>query len=338
VRQPREGAAARSKGGGLTMLVFAAKRVLWTIPVLLVCATLLFGLMRAMQSTPLRHGPPLGLSNVGWVKYGDWQPEAIKRNQERKFGIDKPWYVQYVRYLRSIARFDFGPTFTFPNRTVNSILHEQGPITLQLGALALFWAFLIGVPLGVLAALRSGTFVDRAATALTAVTMGIPNFFVAALLGWLLAVKVGVVPVYGWEGWRAKLLPSFVLALVPLSMITRVLRVEMLEVLSSDHIRAARARGLRRFRVVRVHVLRPALIPVVSMTGPLLGALVTGLFVVEYMFAIPGIGRYFIAAAGVGDYPLTLGLTVVLTTTIVLANLLSDIALAALDPRIREGQ
>jgi ABC-type dipeptide/oligopeptide/nickel transport system permease component len=319
------------------MLAFAVKRMLWTIPVLLVCVTILFGLMQAVRSTPLRHGPPLGLSNVGWVKYSDWQPEAIKRNQERRLGIDKPWYVQYVRYLRGIARLDFGPTFTFPYRTVNSILREQGPLTLQLMLLALGFAFGIGIPLGVIAAMRSGTIVDHAATALVGTTMSLPIFFVATVLVWLLAVKLGVVPTFGWDGWRAKLLPSFVLSLVPLSMITRVLRAEMLEVLGANHVQVARAKGLRRLRIIRVHVLRAAVIPILSMTGPLIGSLVTGLFVVEYIFAIPGIGRYFIAAAGAGDYPLTLGLTVVLTTGIVLTNMLSDIAHAALDPRIREA-
>jgi len=319
------------------MLAFALRRVLWTIPVLLVCVTILFALMRAIDSTPLRHGPPLGLSNVAWVKYSDQQPEAIRRNQERRFGIDKPWHVQYVRYLRSLARFDFGPTFTFQYRTVNSILREQGPITLLLVLLALVWAFALGLMLGFVAALWSGTLVDRIVTALIAVTMGIPNFFFAAVLLWLLAVKTGVVPSFGWDGWRAKLLPSFVLSLFPLSMIARVLRAEMLEVLGHGHVQVARAKGLRRARVLRVHVLRPALIPIVSMTGPLLGGLVTGLFVVEWTFAIPGIGRYFIAAAGAGDYPLTLGLTVALTAAIVLVNMVSDIALAALDPRIRDA-
>jgi len=170
------------------MLAFALRRVLWTIPVLLVCVTILFALMRAIDSTPLRHGPPLGLSNVAWVKYSDQQPEAIRRNQERRFGIDKPWHVQYVRYLRSLARFDFGPTFTFQYRTVNSILREQGPITLLLVLLALVWAFALGLMLGFVAALWSGTLVDRIVTALIAVTMGIPNFFFAAVLLWLLAV------------------------------------------------------------------------------------------------------------------------------------------------------
>lgn len=318
------------------MLTFAVKRVLWTIPVLLVCVTLLFMLMQAVRSSPLRHGRPLGLSNAPVVKYGDWQPEAIRRNQERRLGIDKPLYVQYARYVRGLARFDFGPTFTFPYRTVNSILREQGPLTLQLMLLSLGIAFAVGVPLGVVAALRSGGIFDHAATAVIAATMGLPLFFVATVLVWLLGVKLGMVPVFGWDGWRAKLLPSVVLALVPLSMITRVLRAEMLEVLGANHVQMARAKGLRRLRIVRVHVLRSALIPILSMTGPLIGSLVTGLFVVEYIFEIPGIGRFFIAAAGVGDYPLTLGLTVVLTIAIVLMNMLSDIAHAALDPRIRD--
>ena len=320
------------------MLVFALRRVLWTIPVLLLCITLLFGLMKAMSDErSLRHGPPLGLSNVNWVKYGDYQPPGIRQAQERKMGLDKPWYVQYVRYLGSLVRLDFGPTFTFESRTVNSILREQGPITLELVALALIWAFGLGIPLGVIAALRSGTFVDRGVTTLIGLTMGIPSFFFATVLLWLLAVKVGVIPVFGWDGWRSKLLPSFILSLVPLALITRVLRAQMLDVLGAEHVRVAQAKGLRRARIVRVHVLRSALIPVLSMTGPLLGSLVTGLFVVEYVFAIPGIGRYFTAAAGVGDYPLTLGLTVVLTTVIVFVNLVSDIAIAALDPRIRDG-
>ena len=214
-------------------------------------------------------------------------------------------------------------------------MRENGRITLELVALALLWGFALGVPLGVLAALRRGTLGDRAATTLIAAAVAIPNFAIATVLGWLLAVKAGVLPVFDWDGWGAKLLPSFVLALVPMSLIARVLRAQTIEALASEHVRAARAKGLRRARIMRVHVLRTAVIPVVSMTGPLLGALVTGVFVVEYVFAIPGAGRYFVAAAGAGDYSLILGLTVALTTVIVLANLVSDVTLASLDPRIR---
>jgi ABC-type dipeptide/oligopeptide/nickel transport system permease component len=319
------------------MLLFALKRALWTIPVLLVCVTILFGLMHAIGSDPLQHGPPLGLSNEAWVKYTDPKPDSITRNMRRELGIDVPWYEEYFRYIRSLARLDFGPTFTLRYRSVNSILREQGPITLELTVLALGWAVVLGVPLGMLAALRRGTLFDRAATVMTALTMGIPTFFFGTVLAWLLSVKLGLVPTFGWNGWRSKVLPSFVLCLLPLAHIARVLRFEMLEVLERDHVLAARGKGLRRSRIIRVHVLRPALIPVVSMTGPLVGQLVAGLFVVEWIFAIPGIGRYFIAAAEARDYPLTLGLTVVLTAAIVLVNALSDIMLAALDPRIRDA-
>lgn len=319
------------------MLRYAVKRVLWTVPVILVCMTLLFGLMHVGGGNFLRHPPPSGLSNVGWVKYGDSKPESITRNIERRLGLDLPWYDQYLHYLRGVAQLDFGPTFTFPGRSVNSILREQGPITLELVLLALGWAVLLGIPLAVLAALHHGSLVDRFLTALTAVTMGLPIFFWGTILAWLFAVKLGLVPAFGWSSWDAKIVPALVLGLVPFSQIVRVLRFEMLDVLERDHVLTARGKGLSRARVVRTHVLRPALIPLVSMPGPVIGQLVAGLFVVEWVFSIPGLGRYFIAAAEVGDYPLTLGLTVVLTVTIALVNVLSDIGLALLDPRVRDA-
>jgi oligopeptide transport system permease protein len=324
------------------MLLFTVKRVLYTVPVLLVVVTLLFGLMRAIHSSPLRHGPPLLLEpNTGETnprfKSGDPKPPAITRNMKRKFGLDKPWYDQYFHYVGGLVRLDFGPTFTYQDLTVNDIIRDGGPVTLELVLLAFGWAVALGVPLAALAAARTGTIVDRAVTAFTATTLGLPTFFVGTVLLWLLAVKAGVVPTFGWAGVRAKLLPSFVLALLPFALITRVLRAELLEIRGRDYVRAARAKGLRRGRLLYAHVLRPALIPITAMIGPLLGQLVTGMFIVEWIFAIPGVGRYFIAAAEVGDYPLTLGLTVVLTTAIVLANAAADVALAVLDPRTRSA-
>jgi oligopeptide transport system permease protein len=318
------------------VLVYATKRVLWAVPVLFVCVTILFGLMKLIHESPMRHAPLLGLSNVGWVKYGDWKPPSIDRNMRHALGIDVPWYVQYERYLRSVARFDFGPTYTFRYRTVNSILREQGPITVELVLLAIAWAAALGMAFGIVGALWSGTMVGRLTSCVTALAMGLPVFLFGTVLAWLFSAKLGVLPAFGWAGWRSKLLPPFVLSLLPMTYIARVLRAELLEMLGRDHVLAARGRGLRRVRVLRVHALRPALAPVLSMTGPLLGLLVTGLFVVEWIFSIPGIGRYFIAAAGAGDYPLTLGLTIVLTEAIIVANILSDVALAAVDPRIRD--
>ena len=204
--------------------------------------------------------------------------------------------------------------------------------------LALGWAMALGIPLGVAAGLRRGTVLDRALTTVTAVTMGLPLFFVGTVLAWVFAVELGLVPPFGWDGWQSKILPVLVLGLIPFAQIVRVLRFEMLEVLGRDYVLVAHAKGLRRTRVVGTHVLRPALIPLASMPGPMLGQLVAGLFVVEWIFSIPGLGRYFIAAAEVGDYPVILGLTIALTVTIAIANLLSDIALAALDPRMRDAE
>jgi ABC-type dipeptide/oligopeptide/nickel transport system permease component len=319
------------------MLVFALRRVLWTIPVLLLCVTLLFALVHAIGGGPLRHGPPLGLSHEAWVKYGDPKPDSITQNMRRRLGIDAPWYEQYWRYLRSVARLDFGPTTSFPGRSVNEIIREQGPITAELVALALVWVAVLGIGLGVAAAVWQGTVFDRAATFVTALLMGVPIFLTATLAIWFVSGKLGLLPTSGWDGWRSWILPSFVLALLPLAQIARVLRFEMIEVGAREYVVAARAKGLRRARVLAVHVLRPASVPVLSMAGPLLGQLVLGLFLVEWIFAVPGIGRYFVAAAQVRDYPLTLGLTVVLTTCVVTANLLADIALAAIDPRTREA-
>jgi ABC-type dipeptide/oligopeptide/nickel transport system permease component len=179
------------------MLLFAFKRALWTVPVLLVCVTLLFALVHAIGGGPLRHGPPLGLSHEAWVKYGDPKPGAITDNMKRRLGIDAPWYDQYWRYVRSVAKLDFGPTTTFPNRTVNEILREQGPITAELVGLALVWVVILGVGLGVAAAVWRGTVFDRAATATTAVMMGIPLFLTATLAIWLVSDKLGLVPASG---------------------------------------------------------------------------------------------------------------------------------------------
>jgi ABC-type dipeptide/oligopeptide/nickel transport system permease component len=319
------------------MLVFTLKRVLWTVPVLFVCVTLLFVLMHAIGGGPLRHGPPLGLSNEAWVKYGDPKPDEITRNMRRRLGIDAPWYVQYGRYLGSVARLDFGPTTSFPGRSVNGILREQGPVTAELVGLALVWVVVLGVGLGVAAAVWRGSLFDRATTFTTALLMGVPIFLTATVAIWLVSVKLGLLPTSGWNGWRARVLPSLVLALLPLAQVARVLRFEMIEVAAREFVLAAQAKGLRRSRVLAVHVLRPASIPLLSMAGPLVGQLVLGLFLVEWIFAVPGIGRYFIAAAQTRDYPLTLGLTVVLTACVLTVNVLSDIALAAIDPRAREG-
>jgi oligopeptide transport system permease protein len=316
------------------MLLFTVKRLLYTVPVLFVAVTLLFGLTRAIPNNPLKHGQPLGQAFTG-----EHLDNPVTPARKRKFGLDKPWYDQYGHYLGGLVRLNFGKAFVFGGGTltVNDIIRQQGHVTLELVLLAFGWALLLGIPLAVVAAARHGTILDRAVTVVTAMTLGLPSFFVGTVLLWLLSLKMGVVPTFGWAGFRAKLLPSFVLSLVPFAVITRVLRAELLEIWGREFVQAARAKGLRRRRILRKHVLRPALIPIVTLLGPLLGQLVTGMFVVEFIFNVPGIGRYFISASEVGDWPLTLGLTVVLTAAIALTNVAADVALAVLDPRTRSA-
>lgn len=321
----------------MSLAAFALRRALWTIPVLLVVVTLLFGMMRAIGGDPLRRGQLVGISNVAWSKSGDPKPEGIERNMLRVFRLDQPWYVQYGDTLLRVATFDFGTTFSYRTRTVNSILAAQGRVSLELGLLALTWALVLGLPLGLLSALRSGGAADAAARIVATVGYALPSFLVGTLLVWLLSLRLQLLPASGWGSWSAKVLPSLTLALLPAGYLARLVRASVLETLGQDYVRLAVAKGLRRGRVVAVHVLRNSLVPVLAATGPLVGYLVTGSFVVELIFGIPGTGRYYVAAVLARDYPLVLGLTVAMTLAIVLANLLVDVAHAALDPRARDA-
>ena len=321
------------------MAAFVLRRVLWTVPVLLVTVTTIFFMMRAIGGDPFRHGPLLGLVSSGeghWVKYGDAQPKSISENLHRRYGLDLPWYEQYGNYLLGVALLDFGPSLSFRNETVNEILREQAPHSIQLGLLAFVWAFGLGIPLGVLAALRQGSLLDAGIRFFSSIGFALPSFLVGLMLVYVLSVKLGVFPVSGWtESWRHKVLPSFTLGLLPLALCTRLVRGATIEALHEDYIVAARAKGLRRRRVVAVHALRNALIPVITAGGPLLGYLLTGAFVIELIFSVPGIGRYYIASVSARDYNVVLGITVVLAVLIILANLVVDILHALLDPRVR---
>jgi oligopeptide transport system permease protein len=319
------------------MTTYALRRIAWTVPVLFLVVTVLFCMMKAIGGDPLRPGKLAGLSTTqGWVKRGDPKPASITANQRRRLGLDRPLYEQYGSFLRSVATFDFGRTYTFRQRTVNEVIRKQAPISAELGLLALAWALVIGGSLGITAALRAGSALDGSTRLFSSLAAALPAFLVGALAIHVFAVKLGVVPTSGWEGWRSKLLPSFVLGLVPAAYVARLLRAGMLETMGREYIAAARAKGLRRHRVLSLHVVPNAVGPLITALGPLIGYLVTGSFVVEHVFAIPGIGRYYVAAVLARDYPLVLGLTIVLTLAIVVANLLVDLVQAALDPRVRE--
>ncbi len=321
------------------MAAFVVRRIIWTIPVLFIAVTMIFFLMRAIGGNPFVHGPLLGLAAPGerWVKYGDPQPEAIENNLARRYGLDLPWYEQYVNFLEGVVTFDFGPSLAFRNETVNELIRETAPDSIELGILALAGAILLGVPAGVLAALRPNTAFDHAVRLFSSLGFAVPNFLVATMLVYIVSVRLGWLPTNGWTSWRHKLLPSLTLAMLPMAYLTRIVRGSMLETLQEDYVRTARAKGLRFRRVVVAHALRNSLIPAVTVAAPLLGFMVTGAFVIETIYSVPGLSRYFVAAVSARDYTFVLGATVLTTLAIILLNLVADVVHAVLDPRVRDS-
>jgi oligopeptide transport system permease protein len=319
------------------MLRYALARIAWTIPVLFVAVTLTFFLVRSTGGDPFRHGPLVGLTGTGgWQKYGDRQPKSIRDNIRRRYGLDLPWYEQYGNYLVGVTTLNLGPSFSYRDRTVEEIVAQQGPITLELALISLAFAVLVGIPIGLASALHARSPAAHLERVTSSLALSLPAFFVGTLLIYVFAVRAGLVPTSGWDGWRAKILPVVTAGLVPLAYCARLTRGAVLETLASEYVRTAWAKGLRRRRVLVQHVLRNSLVPVLTAAGPLLGTLITTLFVVEVVFGIPGLARHYVAATTARDYPLLMGMTVVLTLVIIVANLVVDITLAALDPRLRE--
>ncbi len=310
------------------MLKFIVRRVFWTIPVLLVVIFLTFTMMRQIGGNPFRQSERA-------------VPEAVQRNLERKFNVDKPWYMQYILYVKGVATFDLGPSLVVRGRTVNDIVKTNFPKSIELGVYAFLFAVVIGVPLGMIAALRHNTIVDYGAMIFSNVFHALPSFLIATLLIYYFALQWGDifhVPTSGWTTWQHKILPSIALGFGPMALFARLVRGTMLETLQQDYVRTARAKGLRYRRVVGLHVLRNSLIPVITAAGPLLGYIITGSFVIELIFNIPGIGQNYVNSVQNRDYSVVMGLTVLLSVIVIVANLVVDILYGILDPRTRDAR
>jgi ABC-type dipeptide/oligopeptide/nickel transport system permease component len=307
------------------MLKFIIRRIVWTIPVLLVVIFLTFTMMRQIGGNPFRQSERA-------------VPEAVQQNLERKFNVDKPWYLQYIYYVKGVFTFDLGPSLVVRGRTVNDIVKTHFPNSIELGLYAFIFAIVVGVPLGVIAALKHNTMIDYAAMFFSNIFHAIPSFLVATLLIYFIALEAGALPTSGWSTWEHKLLPSIALGFAPMALFARLVRGTMLETLQQDYVRTARAKGLRYRRVVGLHVLRNSLIPVITAAGPLLGFIITGSFVIELIFNIPGIGQYYVTAVNARDYSVVMGLTVLLSVIIIFANLIVDILYGILDPRTRDAR
>jgi oligopeptide transport system permease protein len=310
------------------MTQFVIRRLLWTIPVMLVVILFTFILMRQIKGNPFRTSERA-------------IPASIMENLQRKFGLDKPWYNQYWRYVEGFATFDLGPSMVLRNQDVNDIVRSHFPVSMELGFYAFIFAIVTGIPLGVISALRANSAWDYTAQILGNVGFAVPSFLVATLLIYFLAFKwraVTGLPVSGWNTWQSKVLPSISLGFLPMAYFARLVRGTMLETLQQDYVRTAKAKGLRWRRVVVLHVLRNSLIPVVTAAAPLLGAIITGSFIIASIFAIPGIGKYYVTAVQGRDYSVVMALTVLYSAIVVIGNLLVDLLYGVLDPRTREAR
>jgi oligopeptide transport system permease protein len=261
-------------------------------------------------------------------------PEILK-NLEKHYGLDQPLWRQYLDYLGSLARADLGPSFKYPNRTVNEILGDKLPVSLELGAISLSVALVIGIGLGTLAAIRRNTWVDYVASTLGMMGISIPTFVVGPLAVLAFAIYAGWFKASGWYTADDRVLPCLVLGFAYAAPISRLTRGGLLEVLSQDFIRTARAKGASERRIVLRHALRGGLLPVVSFLGPAIANILTGSFVIETIFQIPGLGREFVNSAFNRDYTLVLGTVLLYAALLMLLNLLSDVAAAWMNPKVR---
>ncbi len=301
---------------------FILRRLLVIVPMLLVVVSLTWGLIRLAP----------GNFYTGEKRL----PPAIERNIREKYGLDRPWYVQYGRMLSNTIRGDFGDSLKYPGTSVNSILKSTLPVSATIGVLAYLLALAVGVTAGTVAALRQNSTIDYASMAAAMVGISVPNFVLGPALVLVLALTWYWLPPARWEGFdRHLVLPVLTLSAVYMAYIARLTRSGMLEVLRSNYIRTARAKGLSERSVVVRHALRGGLLPVVSFSGPALAFLISGTVVVERIFALPGLGNYFINANLNRDEPLIIGIVAFMSIAVLIFNLLVDVAYALFDPRIR---
>jgi oligopeptide transport system permease protein len=303
------------------MIRFVALRLLQTIPVIWVIITGTFFMIRFVPGGPFTSERAI-------------TPE-IKRNLEAHYGLNRPLYRQYLDYCESVLRGDLGPSFKYPTRTVNEIIADKLPVSVELGLISLGIALGIGLPLGVLAAVKRNTWVDYVCSSFAMAGICVPTFVMGPLLILFFAIHLGWFNASGWDEPIDRVLPSLVLGLVYAAYVARLTRGGMLEVLSQDFIRTARAKGAGEARVILKHALRGGLTPVVSFLGPAIAGIVTGSFVIEKIFQIPGIGREFVNSAFNRDYTLVLGTVLLYAGFLITMNLLADIALVWLNPKLK---
>ncbi len=306
----------------LSVAKFLARRLASTAIALLLLILFLFCLMRLAPGGPFSDDEKVA------------SPEVL-RNLRAKYRLDDPVHVQFLRYLGDLLRGDLGISMRYPDRTVTEIIAAKLPVSIQIGAIALLLALAVGISLGSLAALRHRTLLDSTIAGGTAFGLSLPTVVVAPLLACLFGLYLHWLPVAGWSSPVHAILPVVTLAIPLSARFARLMRAGMLDVLSQDFIRTARAKGLSTFTIVVRHAMRPAVFPVVSYLAPAAAAVLTGSVVVEKIFRIPGLGPDFVNAALARDYTLVMGIAILYSVMLAAFNLMADVAYAVLDPRVR---
>lgn len=305
------------------MLKYIFKRLMAGVLTIIVLITVAFFMMHAMPGSPFTQS-----------EQRDIPPEVLER-MIASYGLDRPVFEQYLSYWNSLLHGDLGLSFKQANTSVNDIIETHFPVSARVGAVAVIVSLLIGIPLGLLAAVYRGRAIDMASMAFATIGISIPVFVISVLLMYLFANVLQWLPSYGLTSWRHYILPVACLSFNPIAYIARQTRSSMLDALEQDYVRTARAKGVSELLVVIKHALKNALTPVITYLGPLVAGLLTGSFVVERLFSVPGIGRYFVQSVSDRDYTMIMGIVIFFGIFVVICNLVSDILLAIVDPRVK---
>lgn len=299
---------------------YVLKRIGASILTLFVVISLTFFMMRALPGGPFTDEKSL-------------PPEVMKEVMER-YKMNDPLYEQYFDYIKNVLKLDLGPSYRYEGKTVNSLIEESFPISARIGGLAILFSLIIGIPIGVISAIKRGKIADKVAFVISVMGVTIPNFVLATILIYIFILKLGWTSVGTAKGFSNLVLPAITLAGFPTAFIARIVRSSMLEVIQQDYIKTAKAKGMSEKKVMYVHALKNALMPVLTYLGPLTAGILTGSFVVEQIFAIPGLGTYFVTSIQNRDYTTILGVTIFYSILLVTFNLIIDISYALLDSRI----
>jgi oligopeptide transport system permease protein len=303
------------------VLGFIVRRVAWIVPVLFAVSLITFLLMHAVPGGPWDREKRLN--------------EAVVRQLNARYGLDKSLPEQYVAWVTDVIQLDLGPSFRYPDRTINEIIGEALPTTIHLGVMAFILVLVVGIPLGIIAALAHNRWPDYLATGVSTIGIATPSFILAILLVLIFTVWLKLLPPIGWRGPETWIMPTLALAGYPIAQVARYTRASMLEVTRRDYVRTAQSKGIRERAVVTRHMIRNALIPVITVLGPLFAFLVTGSFIIEFFFGVPGIGRNYIQSIGTRDYSMIMAMTVLYAFAVAFMNLVVDVLYAYIDPRIR---